>query len=557
MELLQEFDQPFVSVLADFGRLYTASNRTMFVGSYSSGRPRPVNQKHTEALTAFVSQFCTATSQASTRTLQLFVLNGPGQRSLRPLDEIAYPWLAPKFNQHVTTDAVVRDELTQYSIALRSALHPFVGEPCSLQLRITPMLEDNMPLSVAIALESTLVAPWRARGTQLPTWMRVGRNPCPNCAPGAHSDDNRLPDNSSYWERHMNGEGSVVPMVQQHRPGDTLCNDGWGVYTNATLVRELTAAAQQHRLLFDYWYPPLQGYRKTGPPSSDLRWDTQPITVARWIKAGLATVTPEQLPSPPQLPPPPPPTPTAPRHAYYKLTQADISSPTWPAGFEHYSLFVANPGFTVRDLHRVHSSVPGSAVLAYSDMSWAYVGTGCSEGNGNFSRYFKPAWAVTDLRTHQPVCPFGASPTPLNPSPKIDPVAAAVLTHESADALVRYHTEVTLAAPYDGLYVDDFEHAFPASWVSNIVSFTNNSFDTNGDGKPDTVASLQAQYSAWKPYYSAQLRKVLGNKMLLANTGSPAESDGALDGQTIEFEWCTANRKSFITCFLLNLERLR
>ena len=43
----------------------------------------------------------------------------------------------------------------------------------------------------------------------------------------------------------------------------------------------------------------------------------------------------------------------------------------------------------------------------------------------------------------------------------------------------------------------------------------------------------------------AQLRKALGDRMLLANTGSPAESDAALDGQTIEFEWCTASSEYF------------
>ena len=84
--------------------------------------------------------------------------------------------------------------------------------------------------------------------------------------------------------------------------------------------------------------------------------------------------------------------------------------------------------------------------------------------------------------------------------------------------------------------------------TANIVAFTNGSFDTNGDGQPDTVASLQAQYSAWKPYYSSQLRKVLGNRLLLANTGSPSASDASLDGQTIEFEWCTAARGGLRAC---------
>jgi hypothetical protein len=241
--------------------------------------------------------------------------------------------------------------------------------------------------------------------------------------------------------------------------------------------------------------------------------------------------------------------PQRPRHAYYKLSRADVANTSWPMGFEHYTLFVANPGFTRAELTKVHTTVPGSQVLAYSDMSWAYVGVGCSESNGNFSQYFKPEWAITNLHTKQPVCPFGASPSPLDPSPKVDPVAAAVLMQDSALALVRYHKEVTLAAPYDGLYLDDFELMFPASWVSNVVAFTNNSFDTNGDGQPDTVASLQAQYAAWKPYYSAQLRAALGPEMLLlANTGSPAASDAALDGQTIEFEWCTASRGGLRAC---------
>ena len=85
----------------------------------------------------------------------------------------------------------------------------------------------------------------------------------------------------------MNGEESIAPALREHQPGDTWCNDGWRIYTNATLVRVLTSVAQQHRLLFDYWYPPLQGYHADGAPSSDLRWDMAPSVVAQWIKTGL------------------------------------------------------------------------------------------------------------------------------------------------------------------------------------------------------------------------------------------------------------------------------
>lgn len=296
MDFLREFDQPFVSVLADFGRLYAASNRTMFVGGYSQDAPRAVNPQHTKALKEFVAKFCGTTNASSTRTLQIFVLNGPGQRSSRPLDQISYPWSAADFNEHVRSDRIVRDELTRYSIALRGALTPFLREDsCGLRLRMTPMLEDNMPLAVAVALEGILLSPWRTHNGHLPTGMRVGRNPCPNCAPSAHSDGRRLPDKSTYWERHMNGESSITSMLQEHLPGDTWCNDGWTVRTNATLVQELTAVAQKHHLLFDYWYPPLQGYSAGGPPSSYLRWDTPPTTVAKWLKSGLTIAKSELL----------------------------------------------------------------------------------------------------------------------------------------------------------------------------------------------------------------------------------------------------------------------
>ena len=151
-------------------------------------------------------------------------------------------------------------------------------------------------------------------------------------------------------------------------------------------------------------------------------------------------------------------------HAYFKLSALDIANASWPRGYEHYSLFIANPGLTSGELATVKLTVPGCKVLAYTDMSWAYIGEGCSESNGNFSAFFKPRWAITG----KPVCPFGAAATPLDPSPKIDPVAAAVLMKESADALVKYHTERTLAAPYDGLYLDDFAYAFPSSWAANV-----------------------------------------------------------------------------------------
>ena len=77
--------------------------------------------------------------------------------------------------------------------------------------------------------------------------------------------------------------------------------------------------------------------------------------------------------------------------------------------------------------------------------------------------------------------------------------------------------EVTLALPYDGIYVDNWHANFPNTWANSIARLTNGSFDSNGDGLPDSIASLQAQYAAWKPYYSARLRALLGPRLLYAN----------------------------------------
>ena len=51
----------------------------------------------------------------------------------------------------------------------------------------------------------------------------------------------------------MNGDGSVAPTLAEHKPGDTWCDDGWGIYTNASRVTHLARVARQHELLFDYW----------------------------------------------------------------------------------------------------------------------------------------------------------------------------------------------------------------------------------------------------------------------------------------------------------------
>ena len=101
---LAEFDQPFVSLLADFGRLYAADNLTMFVGEFDAARARPVNPRHAAALAGFAADFCeTAGATGSTATLQLFVLNGPGQRGARSRGRRRHSHAAPHLSVVILT----------------------------------------------------------------------------------------------------------------------------------------------------------------------------------------------------------------------------------------------------------------------------------------------------------------------------------------------------------------------------------------------------------------------------------------------------------------------
>jgi YD repeat-containing protein len=241
----------------------------------------------------------------------------------------------------------------------------------------------------------------------------------------------------------------------------------------------------------------------------------------------------------------------SPSRAFYALHVADLSAPGWPSKFQRYSIFVASLGFSEANIRKVKTDVPNARVLGYTDWSWAYINAGCSRADGpnhshfNYTSYFNKSWAITDLNSGLPVCPFGPV-NPVNPKP-VWGVAATVLMKESADALAVWVSQVT--SVYDGLYIDNWHHSFSESWGKSLMAMTDGYFDCNGDGKPDSLASLQAQYSSWKPYYSMQIRRLLGrDKLFLANTGNVAEADASLDGQTIEFEWCADSRGGVRAC---------
>ena len=88
------------------------------------------------------------------------------------------------------------------------------------------------------------------------------------------------------------------------------------------------------------------------------------------------------------------------------------------------------------------------------------------------------------------------------------------------------------------------EHLHPgAGRPQHCSSF----FSIDSSGKNASLDALQAQFAAWRPYYTLSLRKALGPKaIMIANAPSPALSDMALNGITIEFEHCAGDERPLL-----------
>jgi heparin/heparan-sulfate lyase len=119
--------------------------------------------------------------------------------------------------------------------------------------------------------------------------------------------------------------------------------------------------------------------------------------------------------------------------AYYKLYGDDIdggvgkNASDWLSKFRQYNVFVASPGLTPPQIAKVRRDIPNVTTLAYTDLALVYAGRGTPAANGcctahlsNFSKYWDPRWAVTNLRTGLPICPFATLASPVDAEPGID-----------------------------------------------------------------------------------------------------------------------------------------
>ena len=246
------------------------------------------------------------------------------------------------------------------------------------------------------------------------------------------------------------------------------------------------------------------------------------------------------LPDRDQAAPPPP----VLKRASFRLGLDDLTGPDWPARFRNYSLFVCSPRFEERHLQQVRRDIPGAKLIAYFDTQFAMIDKGCASSGGTgyykaFNRYFKPEWAITDLGTGLPVCLqskrgwAGTQP------------AGWVAFPAAVDAVAKYHKEVTFNASWDGMYLDDAGSTYNRRFASLVEDASGGNFDIDGDGQADSLATMLAQWQAFRPYLFLKLREIVGPQgLLLANSGLPHAPDPSLNGITLESETCNSGSGS-------------
>ncbi|MFN8177299.1 MAG: hypothetical protein U0167_05195 [bacterium] len=211
--------------------------------------------------------------------------------------------------------------------------------------------------------------------------------------------------------------------------------------------------------------------------------------------------------------------------AFFTLDGTDLRRTGWPADFAKYSLFVCTPSLGADEIAKIHQGVPGTRALSY--VSAQDVSIGFFPGNPYYDTLtatFDSTLCLRDLRTGNVVRQRGESGSAL---------PAFILSKRTADLLVAFLQGHMAGMGWDGLYVDQCTSEYPA-WRKALLDSLTTSFDIDGDGVADTMDQLDAQYAAWRPYFTQRLREVLGNDaILVANAGGPLV-DSALNGITLE-----------------------
>ncbi|GJM44272.1 MAG: hypothetical protein DHS20C21_11140 [Gemmatimonadota bacterium] len=213
--------------------------------------------------------------------------------------------------------------------------------------------------------------------------------------------------------------------------------------------------------------------------------------------------------------------------AFYTLTGAHLRDEAWPDAWSEYSVFVCNASLPAETVATAKESRPDARFLAYTNVADIYNGSLANPYWAAFHAAFDSTLYVRDLNTDTVVRLFGADGTPGSGH------GYFVMRKPSADILVAFHRDVTLAAGFDGLYLDNCTADVP-NWRLDLLAGVSNRVDIDNDGVADPQTIIPDVYGTWRPYYTEQLRAAVGpDRILVGNSGGALE-DATLNGITLE-----------------------
>lgn len=219
------------------------------------------------------------------------------------------------------------------------------------------------------------------------------------------------------------------------------------------------------------------------------------------------------------------PPPDAEGKAFYLLQPDMLREANWPEDYLDYKIFACNPSMHADDLAVIRRDIPGAICLAYTSAQDVpldlYVGNPYYDA---LAAMFPEEWCIHDLNTDEIVRIYGHGTPYATPS--------FIMQQPSADALVQFHKTVTMAAPWDGFYIDQCNKVFPNHRKITLQEITDR-FDIDNNGVKDSIALIDSRYGQWRPYFTTQMRYNFPTKRIIANSGGQLD-DPALNGISLE-----------------------
>jgi hypothetical protein len=216
--------------------------------------------------------------------------------------------------------------------------------------------------------------------------------------------------------------------------------------------------------------------------------------------------------------------------AFFEFQESHLRGEDWPEAYRHFDLIVCNPSLNQWHVAEIRRAIPGVTLLAYTDVQDAHIGMWLKSPYWRaFTAAFDSSLCIQDLTNGRTVRIYGHDPR----RPESGGLPAFVMSQKAADILVAFHRDVTLQVDWDGFYLDVCSPEFPP-WRKKSLLAQTSSFDIDSDGLPDRLDDIDSMYNTWRPYFTAEMRRMVGgDEILIGNANGPLV-DPVLNGIALE-----------------------